>query len=932
VSTALAVAGGLFLLTYAPLAMLGLRRPLLGRLAIREALRHRGQSALLVGGLLVGSASMTAALVAADSVHDSALLDVERKWGRVDVTVTAPGGEFFPAASAVQLAADRRLGGSVAAVQPGIEVIGGTADLDRQLGKPDVLLVGFDPASQAAFGAYELGDGRRTTGQDLGSDGVLVSSRLAADLQARVGDRLRVALERDASPTSAEFTVRGIARPEGPGEYGLRPAVFLPLAAADRLTGGDQVNVLRVALSRRAAPTASLRAAVIRLDARPRLQVNEVRVAETRQVEEDTQSVVAQLVGVSALVVAAGSALIVNLVVALAEERRSRLGTLRALGLTRRGLVLLSVLEGGLYSVVAAAAGTAVGVAGGWLLATRIAQSSALGDPSVNHSAVLAVHPGTLAVSFVAGAVITLATIVLTALRTSRLTIAAAIRDLPDAQSERGRPRAWGAGLGALAVVGVGAVAAGEPIARLAGGAALIVAVAGAARGRLSDRVRATLAGALLAAWSASMVASSDPTKDLVTGVVLLILAVLVSIFGLCILAAANLVLVETGLGLLGGLSARLRANLRPPLAYLARRPLRTGLATGTFAVVLVIVTITAVFQAGYRPDYGRDSAGYDVLVTSTGTSALVLPAEIQRQVAAEAALTTRLYVGPFATTSYGPVGEASFVPLYQLSDEALARPPLHLAAREKRYASDADVWRALQADSRLVVTSYGSPGDSITLRGADGPVGFEVAGSQLGGVMDGVIGSQRALAPFAAASVGMTTLLRAAPGVAPEQLSLQIRHALFGQAVDAVTMSELLDAGYQQNLAWLAIYDLLMRMGLVVGVVSLGILGVRALLERRRAVGVLRAIGYRSRDAVAGLVAEAMVTATIGVVVGIGAGLCLGYVFVSAFGMGARFSVDATSLGTALGLVYAAALLVTAVPAWRMARLDPATSVRQAG
>jgi ABC-type microcin C transport system duplicated ATPase subunit YejF len=91
-------------------------------------------------------------------------------------------------------------------------------------------------------------------------------------------------------------------------------------------------------------------------------------------------------------------------------------------------------------------------------------------------------------------------------------------------------------------------------------------------------------------------------------------------------------------------------------------------------------------------------------------------------------------------------------------------------------------------------------------------------------------------------------------------------------------------------------------------------------------------AIGYRSRDAVAGLVAEAIATATIGVVVGVGAGLCMGCVFAILFGSGSRFNVDTLSLATALGLVCAAALLVTAVPAWRLARLDPASAIRHVG
>ena len=57
----------------------------------------------------------------------------------------------------------------------------------------------------------------------------------------------------------------------------------------------------------------------------------------------------------------------------------------------------------------------------------------------------------------------------------------------------------------------------------------------------------------------------------------------------------------------------------RPPLAYLARRPLRTGITAGVFGVILAILALFSVFLAMFRPQYSRDSAGYEVRVLSTG-------------------------------------------------------------------------------------------------------------------------------------------------------------------------------------------------------------------------------------------------------------------------------------------------------------------------
>src|SRR5260370_12287575 len=72
------------------------------------------------------------------------------------------------------------------------------------------------------------------------------------------------------------------------------------------------------------------------------------------------------------VIVLAGVALVVNLALALAEERRPRLAVLRALGLGRTGLVVASVLEGAIYAVGAAVIGAVP-----WIAARRLGFSAA---------------------------------------------------------------------------------------------------------------------------------------------------------------------------------------------------------------------------------------------------------------------------------------------------------------------------------------------------------------------------------------------------------------------------------------------------------------------------------------------------------------------------------------------------------------------------
>ena len=175
-----AVVIGLFLAVYAGLVVLAARRPLLARLAFREAVRRPGQSAVVVLGLMVGTVAIFSVQVLSDSFLESQTRGAYLAWGRVDL-IAADGGRFFDPALASQLAADPGLRSSLAGVQAGVELPSSVVDLDRDNAKPLVTLVGFDPAPQGSFGSYRLTDGKTTLGQDLAPGEVLICCSIAHD-------------------------------------------------------------------------------------------------------------------------------------------------------------------------------------------------------------------------------------------------------------------------------------------------------------------------------------------------------------------------------------------------------------------------------------------------------------------------------------------------------------------------------------------------------------------------------------------------------------------------------------------------------------------------------------------------------------------------------------------------------------------------------
>jgi len=963
VTQAFLVVGALFLLVFAPLGVLAWRRPLLARFALRESIRRKGQFTLLVVGLMAGSASITASLVGADSSVQTLTSVWTQQLGAVDLTVTNPSGGLFSIDVARRLAADRALARYVDGVQAGLELHASVADLDQRLGKPDVLLVGFDPASQRRFGAFDLGGGRTTYGGELAEGDVLLSTDLASALEARVGDRLRVSA---GSGGATDLRIYGIAarkptrwetRRVGPGaysgplartSYGGPLTAYLPLATAQLVTSGGEINVVRVAArggspangqpARRAA--APLRSALGRIRTATPLVVDDVRVELERKAADTTAYVVGVNLAFSGLTVLAAIALIVNLVIALSEERRPRLAVLRALGLSRAGLIVTSVLEGAVYSVAAAIAGVVVGVPAGVYVAHEF-WNAVLLDPLSRISSLplqLTIRPGTLALGFAAGALLTLATVAATAYRTSRMAISAAIRDLPEpALAPRQRwPRT--ALLLTVAAAGAGLLIPNDGRARLLGGSLLIAAVAGLARGRLPDRARATIFGLGITALAGITVAAhgSRFVSDLNVQATVLLIWVALPAVGLSIAVAANLRLLDSGLAWLGNRSSRVQAALRPPLAYLSRRPLRTGLAASAFALVLALVTVIAIFVGSGSINHERESAGFDVVAVSSGAEPIHLPQGVEQQVTGRMTLPIQIYSGPLHGTGY--IGSSSWTEMtfYVLPDQPRDAGPVALDNLGRRFHTSTDAWQAVRSQPNLVIgpgTSGASPGDEIVVAGKSGPLHLRLAAVPAFAILNGVVASATTVANLDTAPGGSALLLTIRPGSDPSELARQIARAGFAQGVQATSIRDLLDQGFASYLAYATGEDVLLHMGLLVGVLALAMIGIRAAVERRRAIGILRALGYQPPSLLVGLVAEAALLATLGVLSGVGAGLVTGYFFHNAGASSATpFSVNLPRLAIALAIVYGTVVLVTGPLASRAARMAPAEAVRMIG
>jgi putative ABC transport system permease protein len=191
--------------------------------------------------------------------------------------------------------------------------------------------------------------------------------------------------------------------------------------------------------------------------------------------------------------------------------------------------------------------------------------------------------------------------------------------------------------------------------------------------------------------------------------------------------------------------------------------------------------------------------------------------------------------------------------------------------------------------------------------------------------LLPGLVGWQPALASLAGSPPSSTLLLKAASGIAPPALARDLQRALLTQGADASPALQLMQAQYKANLGLNDFFVGLMRVGLLVGILGLGAVALRSVIERRRSIGVLRAVGFFKLQVLAGMLIE---TALVGLAVALG----LGGPLLTSLSPKSQFTLDYADILLTVGIVYAAVLLVTFLPALRAARLRPAEALRGVG
>ena len=967
-------------------AGLAVRNRVLVRLGVRNIRRRPARSALIVVGSMLGTAIIAAALVTGDSMSQTIRSSATAALGRTDEVIAArgssefdvgaitadaaraTGSRYFPRAYADRIAEAVRASGRVAGVAPVIIEDVAVQDVTARQNEPRVTLFAADPARIAAFGPMRSG-GANVSLAKLRPGEIYLNAKAAHKLDAHAGDTLRIL----AGTALTTARVRAVVHYQGGGTD--QAGMLVGLGAAQRLLGRPgQVKAIFVANRHGVGDTAHVSKLLDPTAAALRLTVYETKQEAIKAADQQGTAFMSMFTTFGSFSIAAGILLIFLIFVMLAAERRGELGIARAVGTRRRHLVQIFLYEGVAYDLIAALVGAVIGLGVAFVMV--LAMSSAFSTQDSSATITFAARPASIAIAYAIGVLLTLAVVVVSARRVSRMNIVAAIRNLPEPPVQRSRKRRWALGVAGLAVGAMLAISgASAQDAVGLGFGVLVIAISLMPILRavgIPDRLAYTVAGLALILWF-TLPISRWLFGDMKVNFSIFVLGGLAIVIGASWLIVYNADLL---LGVLASTLGRLRRVapvLKIAMAYPLRNVFRTGVMLAMFTLVVFTLVVGAITTGSFvqsANDLRAFGGGFDVRATASQAAPIPdmraalghapgLRPDDFRVVASESTLAVQ-------ARQVGTAAKAETYAVHGVDAPFLQNTTYQFSAKATGYPTSAAVWRALRTQRGLaVVDPFVAPRKSnynfaappkFHLRGfyvedkTFAPIKVQVRDPQTGrqvrltviGVlsdnvplsMAGIWASQSTLSPAFGVRVQPTTYLYALrAGVDPKATAKHLESAFLANGMQADALKDVLRDTVSANLTFDRLIMGFMGLGLIVGVAALGVISARSVVERRQQIGVLRSIGFRRKMVEEIFVLESAFVAVTAILVGTVLGVIVGHNVIADSQRQGTFAnlamhVPWVTLGVIFATVFVIAMVTTLLPARRAARVYPAEAL----
>jgi putative ABC transport system permease protein len=353
--------------------------------ALRTLVRNPLRSFFMMLGVTIGIASLTAMASVGEATKQETMRRFKRMVGTYNVVNIVPG------------AASTRGMPSVTTVEPSLKFEDARAIAEQASSVQQVAEVqnAFDidvkyrdnTTPSAIYGIsanwLEMHSYFIEAGGLISDDEVQSLARVAVigvDIQKAlfpnedpIGKQLRIA--------NVPFQIKGVlvSRGAGPGGSSLDAIVFIPVTTASkRLFNRDYLTTINVQLKNPDRPEPAIEeiSAILRdrhgivPPVEDDFTVSNPR-ATAEQVSEVRSTLTSVLNGVAAIATIIGGTVIMSLMLIAVSERRREIGVRRAVGATRRDIMVQFLIEAATVSFFGGLAGIALGVGGATLAAAR---------------------------------------------------------------------------------------------------------------------------------------------------------------------------------------------------------------------------------------------------------------------------------------------------------------------------------------------------------------------------------------------------------------------------------------------------------------------------------------------------------------------------------------------------------------------------------
>ena len=498
-------------------------------------------------------------------------------------------------------------------------------------------------------------------------------------------------------------------------------------------------------------------------------------------------------------------------------------------------------------------------------------------------------------------------------------------------------------------------------------------------RADVADRVGYTLMGlGALGFWLIPVSSMRSIFGEMNGGIEMFFISGITMVSAAVVAVMYNAELLLKALTTLASPLGSLRPVLVTAVAYPMSNKFRTGLTLAMFALVIFTMIVMSILTAAFGTTSGDGNdlvGGWDLSATVN----LNTPIDNLRQSVTD---HPNLDAANFAA-----IGGYTAIPIQarQIGAQEQSWQGYSVRAADDEYLSAAEI------DFHLIADGYGTTADEVLAALRDNPDlavvdslavptanGFAADNAVFDFRVEGLTYEDEAMQPipievrepntgvmlnltviavmdrttdsFGALGTGMIMPRQRVDEVAPFPIpatNYRIKAAAGGDltamargleasfqsnGMEVSVLSEVIEESMAANQSFNYLLTGFMGLGLMVGVASLGVVSLRAVVERRQQIGVLRAIGYKRRMVQLSFLMESSFVVLLGVAIGVGLGTVISWLIVREIRQSIetiQFSIPWLQIGAIIAVAYLFSLTTTFLPARQASNIYPAEALR---